>query len=285
MKKYLWFALVFYFAALSVGAVETVEINSTFGGRIWVYLPGKNSGEASIPCVIVPPAGSRLFHGIRLTEGDRAEHLPYANRGFAVVSFDISGEVDDIENIELTREAISRFIAADCGVLDARRALEVAIKQFPEIDRSRVFIAGHSSAGTLALQIAASDPTIRGCVALAPIGDLRERFGSAGMKLLEEVSPGCSSKLVSNSPILLVEKIRCPVFLFHALDDENVAAPTVYRLKEAFESSGTSVEYLGAKSGGHYNSMIESGLPAAVNWLSSLDQEPKEKKKTQESTR
>ena len=64
--------------------------------KIWVYFP-KGKLPEKLPCILIDAAGSRLFHGINLTEGDSAEHYPYAAAGFAVVAYDISGPLEDEE--------------------------------------------------------------------------------------------------------------------------------------------------------------------------------------------
>ena len=263
-------ALLLVFTHACIGQ-ESVELRTAHGNRVWVYLPKSGRASATLPCVIVPPAGSRLFHGIRLTDGDRAEHRPYVEAGYAVVSFDISGELADPQDVARAREAIKRFLAAQYGVADAQEALDTARKRFPQISETNLYVAGHSSAATLALQIAANDPRIKACIALAPIGDLAERLGPAGLTWLDQVVAGSAAKLVAQSPCHLGKKIRCPVFLFHALDDDNVLPATVLRLKDAFEASGVKITYRTAPTGGHYDSMIDAGLPAAINWLRTLD--------------
>ena len=56
------------------------------------------------------------------------------------------------------------------GVSDGLTALDAALAKYPQIDPKRVYVAGHSSAGTLALQLAAAAPDrLKACVAFAPI--------------------------------------------------------------------------------------------------------------------
>ncbi len=256
-------------AGLCASAADCVELQAKSGARVWVYLPSKQA--PSLPCVLVPPAGTRLFHGIRMTDGDRSEHWPYVERGFIVVSFDIAGELDDVGNSASCLTAIQAFLAADCGVADAKSAFAVACDRFRQIDRSRLYVAGHSSAATLALQIAASDLHVEACVAMAPIGDLAQRFG-ASQEWFDRLVPGSYYRLVSQSPVNIGSRIRCPVFLFHALDDSNVAPDEVLRLKSALLEHSVTVKYSTAEQGGHYDSMIQFGVPAAAAWLSEIDQ-------------
>ena len=63
--------------------------------RVWYYQPEKAAEKLAL--VLVPPAGSTLFVGMDLGDGDRPEHYPYARAGFAVASFDIDGHVPNSE--------------------------------------------------------------------------------------------------------------------------------------------------------------------------------------------
>src|SRR5262245_60873435 len=97
-------------------AATPAELRLPDGRRVWVYLPA--TAEPKLACVLVPPAGSRMFHGMALGEGDRAEHVPYAAAGFAVVSFDMTGPWPEsgAGGVAAQQTAIKAFIASKCGV-------------------------------------------------------------------------------------------------------------------------------------------------------------------------
>lgn len=251
------------------------EFRSKNGGRIWVYLPKAISSETKIACILVPPAGSRLFHGMSLADGDQLEHLPYVSAGFAVVSFDISGPWPSENQIAAQRKAITNFLNSKCGVSDGLEALELALSKYPQIDPQRIYVAGHSSAGTLSLQLAAASDKFRGCVAFAPITDLEGRFGARGIAALEQAFPGISKALLSASPSKNIDGLKCPLYLFHATDDNNVRPASVIAYRDALREHKKSVEYVSVDSGGHYDSMINPGIPKAILWLKALDQKKK----------
>ena len=52
----------------------------------WVYYTG-STNQSKRPCVLIAVAGSGLFYGIKLTEEDVPEHLPYAETGFIVIAY------------------------------------------------------------------------------------------------------------------------------------------------------------------------------------------------------
>jgi dipeptidyl aminopeptidase/acylaminoacyl peptidase len=250
--------------------VEPTELRAAGGGRIWVYLPPDSAKAASLPCVLVPPAGSRLFHGMTLGSGDRAEHLPYVAAGFAVVSFDISGPwAEEGTSAELTK-AVSSFVKARCGVTDALAALDTALSRYPQIDPKRVAVAGHSSAATLALQIASSSTQFQACVAYAPTLDVEGRLGPKVFGVIDQLTPGGAAVVRQYSPVNRVADIHCPVFLFHAEDDASVSAESLATFRDALQRRGQSVTLVTVPSGGHYQSMIEQGIPQGIAWLQKL---------------
>src|SRR5262245_35182109 len=77
--------------------LKPIELQTARGNQVWIYLPMGASTNTPLACVLVPPAGTPLFHGGRLSEEDRAEHLPYVTAGFAVVAFDLSGPLLNAE--------------------------------------------------------------------------------------------------------------------------------------------------------------------------------------------
>ena len=64
----------------------------------WYYRPEQATGKLAL--VLVPPAGSTLFTGMDLGDGDRPEHYPYARAGFAVASFEIDGHVPNLQKAQ-----------------------------------------------------------------------------------------------------------------------------------------------------------------------------------------
>jgi dipeptidyl aminopeptidase/acylaminoacyl peptidase len=268
--------LIAVFPSTGVARTAQVELRTPDGKRVWVYLPTTWDRGTKFPCVVVPPAGSRLFHGMSLGAGDRSEHLPYVVAGFAVVSFDISGPWSDQAPPAAQAEAIRTFMKAELGVKDALEALQIATTKYPEIDRTRIYIAGHSSAATLALQVAAASDQFRGCVAYAPTTNLEESFGPETLKTLEAFAPGLSAALVKGSPSNQVAAYRCPILLFHAEDDRSVPVASILAFKNALLRNGKSVEQVTVPSGGHYDSMIKQGIPKGLAWLKALEaQAPK----------
>ncbi len=232
------------------------------GGNAWVYLPAQAAGE-SIPVVLIGPAGSHLFDGMTLSDGDRPEHIPYAQAGFAVVTFDIPGMATSDEDL---LRAARAFKAGEGGVPNARAALALALERFPRLDPDRVFVAGHSSAATLALTLCARLERLRGCVAYAPDVDLNTSLAEVA-NILEEYIPGERAFLSSISPLELVGQIRSPVMIFNARDDDVVPIAAIDTYARRAEAANVALTRIVVDDGGHYQSMIEEGIPAGIRWM------------------
>jgi dipeptidyl aminopeptidase/acylaminoacyl peptidase len=203
-----------------------------------------------------------------LGEADQPEHYPYAQAGMVVVAFELDGPVDDLEtasNAEI-RAAYDRFVAAGAGIVNARNAFLYASTQIPAVDPNRIYIAGHSSAATLALLSAAHEPRLAGAIAYAPCTDLLGRYGIAAYQLAM-VLPDCRSFLAAGSPVNHVARIRSPVFLFHAEDDSNVPIDESRRFADKLRAAGGKLAFRTVPSGDHYDSMIDQGVPQAIEWL------------------
>lgn len=245
------------------------QVPSTRGeDHLRIYFPDPMPA-GKVPCVFVAPAGSPLIYGMALGDGDNAEQYPYAQAGFIVVAYAIDGDVKSIENEKDMIAGIKAFRRANGGVENAREAIDYALARIPEIDPKRLYVAGHSSAATLAVQVAENEPRIAACAAYAPATNLQDRLGN-GLAQLERVEPGITDFMNSISPITHVDKLQCPFFLFHADDDSNVPLSDNEKFADAVRKSNSKVDFVRVPTGEHYNSMIQQGIPRAIAWFKSL---------------
>lgn len=235
---------------------------------VWIYLP---SPMVSNPpaCVLIAPAGSPLFVGMDLGKGDVPEHYPYAQMGNVVVAYSLDGGIGDDQSNENIKRAFKEFSKAKAGIENARLALDYALKTIPQINPKKIYTAGHSSAGVLSLQVAESDPRIAGCIAYAPCTDFVARWGE-GINETRTVLPEIDDFAKQYAPINHADRLRCPLFLFHADDDSNVPTSDNAAFADAVRRAGNKdVTFVRVPTGDHYNSMIEQGIPKAIDWLMS----------------
>ncbi|MDB5330842.1 MAG: Alpha/beta hydrolase family protein [Phycisphaerales bacterium] len=246
--------------------------------RIKLYLPAGPRAPHSLPCVFIAPAGTRLLHGSSIDDAvNDPEHLPYARQGFAVVNYDLSGDVpgDTQGGIPFTRLAgpVSQFMAADGGLANAHAAIEYVLAKVPAVDPARLYAAGHSSAAVVALDLAAADHRIRAVAAYAPACDVVARWGGDLAKMNSLVR-GASDFAARVSPIRHVDDFACPIYLFHADDDTNVPTPDNQAFADALHSAGKTVQFQRVPRGGHYQSMIQQGIPGGIAFFKSQGAAP-----------
>jgi dienelactone hydrolase/DNA-directed RNA polymerase subunit RPC12/RpoP len=243
-------------------------------GKLWLYLPEGDLAPKSLPCIVIAGAGSNLITGMALGDGDRPEHLPYVRAGFAVLAYELDGMLPDPKpttDAELARY-IRSFLDAEAGLINMKVALEFATTKVPSIDPTRLYAVGHSSAATLALLVAENEPRIAACVAFAPAVDITSQYNAALQHSVARLVPGADLLFSRFNPRMGESKLTCPVFLFVALDDQRFAQQ-VQDLASRLDSQGNTVTLSTVSIGGHYNPMIKSGIPEAIHWLESLQQE------------
>jgi dipeptidyl aminopeptidase/acylaminoacyl peptidase len=236
---------------------------------VWLYLP-KNRPAGKLPVILIAPAGSRMFHGMDLGDGDRAEHFPYVRAGYAVVAYAVDGHLQENPSDNQLVQAVRSFQASEAGVTNAKTALTFALQQVPGLDANRVYTAGHSSAATISLVVAASDPRIKGCIAFAPVCNVPAHLGKELIRDITPASPGFDRFVQRASPHQVAPNLRCPVFLFRADDDSNVSPAEISQFAATLAKTNSRVTLARVATGNHYDSMIRQGIPQALRWLGSL---------------
>ncbi|MGN6367371.1 MAG: alpha/beta hydrolase family protein [Phycisphaerae bacterium] len=234
-----------------------------------IYMPTGEEAVHSVPCVFIAPAGSPMITGMALTPGDREEELRYLQRSFAVVAYDLDGQVSKGASNREVVSAIREFRDAQYGVLNGKVAIDYVLAHVPAIDPAELFAAGHSSAGAVALNLAANDPRIKAVVAYAPGVDAATHFSSKAKSALSGYV-SVDEILAAASPINHVSEINCPVFLFHADDDDTVTTAEFQRLVNAMQAAGKQVTVATVPEGGHYESMINKGIDQGMKFLVTL---------------
>ena len=237
--------------------------------KLWIYLPA-NPAAAKVPCLFVAPAGSHMFDGNSLGEGSRSEHLPYVRAGYAVVAYEVDGDQPEHATDQQIIDSAQAFKDADAGIANARAAIDYALAKVPQVDPRRLYTTGHSSAATLSLLVAEYDPRISACIAYAPVCDVPKHLGEEFITAFEAGIPGYREFMTLSSPNSHPEKLRCPLFLFHADDDSIVKTEDVDAFAAQVKQTNSYVTYTKVPTGDHYESMINQGLPDALEWLGKL---------------
>ncbi len=250
--------------------------------QLRVHVPHSDGAFERRPLVLVPPDGTNLVQGAEIESGEpeNRQVLEFVEAGFVVVSYSLDGARPDLgPSHEEMAESYKQFLAAHAGLVNARNALEYALEQVVHVDPKRIFTAGRNTAGTLSLLHAAHEPRLTGCIAFAPVTNLQDDEDMQTLRRhpdADEVLPNLESYSLAFAPVAVADRIRCPVFLFHAADDSVVPLSNSLQMKAKLPS--TPVVLLRATEGDHHDAMVRVGLPAAVKWINALtkDSEPDE---------
>jgi len=241
-----------------------------------LYLPAGRHAPKSLPCVFIAPAGSGE-HGIGIADGDRPEHVPYVRAGFAVMAYELSGSLANPAQKTHTYAdmmgPVKEFMAADGGLANGRTAIDYVLSQVPEVDPNQLYACGHSSAATVALNLARDDARIKACCAYAPQVDVEKWWIPADPKM-DQFVPGFNAFAAQKSPLKHVSDFNCPVFLFHADDDSMVPLADMQSFADAMNAAGKKITFARVPTGEHYQSMIDEGIPAGIKFMESMGAKP-----------
>ncbi len=259
--------------------LSIVHVTGTGPGlplRLFVYLPKGKHEAKSLPCVFIAPAGADYW-GMEINATDIPEQTPYAQAGFAVVAYEVGGalppEVQAHLSWEGLKPCVTEFMRCDGGLVNGKIAIDYALARLPEVDPARLYSCGHSSAAEQALDLCRGDSRIQACCAYAPPLDLIKNWGADDQT--EKVFPGFRAFTERRSSLLHVADFKKPLFIFHADDDKSKCT-----LKECqvfvdeLNAAHQPVTFQRVGTGGHYQSMIDRGIPAGIKFLTELGAKP-----------
>ncbi|MHC2068824.1 alpha/beta hydrolase family protein [Bremerella sp. T1] len=236
---------------------------------LWIYQPDPLP-QAKVPCVFIAPAGTMMIHGLGLAEGDSPEHIPWVNAGFAVVAYELSGPADAESSTDPEfKEAAEKFRAAKSGLLNAQVAMAYAREKVSFVDPDQFYTAGHSSAGTMALYVAEMEPQVKGTIAFMPAVDVRESLGIEAISYVQNNGILSDAGVYVNeiSPITHIHRISQPTFLLIVGDDREDLRDPAESFGKKLREMGKDVTVVRIPRGGHYEPMLDPGIPMAIDWL------------------
>jgi|GEM_PF-1971731 len=239
--------------------------------NIRVFLPPDIDPASPVPCILVPPAGSNLLTGMHIDPPDlmpNPEHEPYLKAGFAVVTFSLDGDLwrrEQSTMIEL-KMAHEAFKESKAGLVNCVHAFLETQAVIPGIDKNNVFIAGHSSAGTLSLLFAEHYPQVKGCLSYAASVDLKKSMAPF-LPEFKRLIPDIEDFIRLSSPQTNISSLTCPVFIFHSRGDQVTSFANSQNFASQLKAQGTEVEFVAGNGSDHYQTMIDEGLPKGIEWI------------------
>lgn len=235
-----------------------------------VHFPSGQHASKSLPCVLVPPAGSNLVTGQKIN-GDTDLLNKYLRKKMVVVTYELNGALhkDNISDQKKFREAYLDFVYAQAGLENSQNAFEYAVRHIDQVNPKLVFVAGHSSGGSHALLFAAHEPRLAGCVAYCPDTNMGDYTDSA-LDFYGRFLPGLDRFVVKASPQTRVQDIQCPVLIFAARDDDIVDFDATESFCRKLRETNIRVIYRWTDEGGHFESYQSNGLDAGVDWITRI---------------
>jgi dienelactone hydrolase len=229
-----------------------------------LYLLLPDRPRSPLPCIFIAPAGTPCVTGNTLGPDEFPELFPYVQAGFAVCAYSLDGPLGVQPTSRQVIDAVDRFELAKAGLLNARRAMDFVTRRAPQISPDHFYAAGHSSAATLALLLAAREPRIKAVAAYCPCLDVLEH-NREFFNQLERYRPGTINFARNNSPLTLARQMNAvPILLFGSHEDRVVDTSTYAPFQQTVQAAGGHVSLTFVPRGDHYNAMIRDGIPGGI---------------------
>ena len=225
---------------------------SNIGGsdNVTALLPATDLPDRSTPCVFVAAQPEGILTGANFVPRDFEILYPLVQAGFIVIAYDIDGALP-FYSWKANR---LHYRNSECGLINARNAINFSLEQLPEIDVDRMFTLGIGTSGTQALLFAAYERRIKGCVALGAFYDKVAWVKSNNAPSLQRHL----EVLQLSSPTRYASRFECPTFCFHSPNNPvPISQPEAF--VEQMRSRGKNVKLV-------VNSEL-NGMSAAIEWL------------------
>ena len=187
--------------------------------------------------------GLLFLHGGNVLGGGHWDlTLPYRRAGYTVMLPALRGENGQ-------PGAYSGFYDENSDVLAAAETLA----GIPGVDRSRVFVAGHSIGGTQTLLAALSSKLFRGAAAFSGGANAWVFFARFPEMLCFD--PGDVREFEMRSAVCFAASFKCPTRIFHGTNETRLAGPSMLTAERA-RGAGLNVEAT-AIPGDHFSALPE----------------------------
>lgn len=204
------------------------------------------------------PAVLFLHGGFAFGEEDWNQTQPFRDEGYVVLIPLLRGENGQPGSYSMFFHEVDDVLAA-AEVLAAR----------PDVDPQRIYVAGHSAGGTLAMLAAmASD---RFAAAASVSGSPDQVVWSRTQPDAIPFDPENRSEFAIRSPLAWPKSFRCPIRLYYG-DEEFFFARTSKRMEELSTAAGRDVKAIEVE--GDHLSSVDVAIPRAIEFFETKRKEP-----------
>ena len=187
--------------------------------RAWMNRPAEAGAKQ--------PAVLFLHGGFAFDRDDWAVSQPLRDAGFVVLTPTLRAENGQPGSFTLFYDEVDDVLAA-----------AAFLSQQPSVDADRLYVAGSSAGGTLALLAAAASPRFRAAASFSASPDQALLVKHARIEL--PFDQGDPRELQLRSPLAYAGSFKCPVRIYYATQDHFVR--TSQRTAEVARERGLDVE-------------------------------------------
>lgn len=202
-------------ASIGEDGIAWHHASSDHNGTVTQLMIALPDAVGPFPVVLWAPLSMNWKLGGELGQEDQQQMYLFASAGVGVVAYSVPGGWEDNATLDQLEAALDRFMDADGGLTSGLVALEFAAANIPGGDADRIWSSGDGLGGTLALRLAQADRRVRAVVAFDPVTDMASVASSEDMSFLAHLRPGLRDFIISISPRSGLDRLQCPVLLYH----------------------------------------------------------------------
>jgi len=226
--------------------VRQVQFESSGGLQLtaWIDPPPANGKK---------PAVLFLHGGFAFGTEDWDQAKPFRDAGFVTMLPILRGENGQPGNYTMFYDEVDDVVAA----------AEVLAKT-PGVDPNRVYVAGHSAGGTLAMLGAMTSPRFKGCASFS--GSPDQVAFARGQDQYVVFDKSNQQEFAMRSPLAYYQSFKCPTRLYWGtLEDwADYRLPT-RRLAEKAKAAGSNVE--GIEVPGNHMTAVDPAMRQAITFF------------------
>ena len=198
------------------------------------------------------PAVLFLHGGFAFDESDWDAAEPFAKAGFVVMVPQLRGENGQPGDYSMFFDEVDDVLAA-----------AKFLAQQPHVDPNRIYVAGHSVGGTLAMLAAMSSPMFKGCASFSGSPD-QPKWADGQPAEFVPFDPEDTEEFRLRSPLAFPGSFKCPARLYYG-DDEFFFKFSTDELAEKARAAGRDV--VAEEVPGDHTDMLESAIPRAIQFF------------------
>jgi dienelactone hydrolase len=207
------------------------------GLRLRAWVSGPPAGGGRQPAVLF------LHGGFAFGEDDWDAAQPFRDAGFVVMTPTLRGENGQPGTYSMFYDEVNDVLAA-----------AEALARLPYVDPARLYVAGHSAGGTLALLAALTAPRFRAAASFS--GSPDQVSFARGQEELVPFDPADRKEYQMRSPLAFARSFKCPTRLYYG-DEEWGFKASSRKTAEKARAAGLDVEAVSVP-GDHFSSVPEA---------------------------